>query len=190
MGPRHTAGRPGSRCRHERAGHARRRLGLVSTRRACQESARSRRHGDPGAHRDRRMAAPGLILSPSYQTITPRPAFGPTVVIPENSSPCNVAEPSPTKPAAPCADSVAANRKQAELFPSWRYHAFITDREGSAIFLDADHRNHAVVELNIRDLKEGAGMAHCPSGDFNANAAWTVLATVAHNMVRWIASLG
>jgi hypothetical protein len=80
--------------------------------------------------------------------------------------------------------------KQAELFPSWRYHAFITDREGSAIFLDADHRNHAVVELNIRDLKEGAGMAHCPSGDFNANAAWTVLATVAHNMVRWIASLG
>ena len=80
--------------------------------------------------------------------------------------------------------------KQAELFPSWRYHAFITDREGSAIFLDADHRNHAVVELNLRDLKEGAGMAHCPSGDFNANAAWTVLATVAHNMVRWIASLG
>ena len=80
--------------------------------------------------------------------------------------------------------------KQAELFPSWRYHAFITDREGSAIFLDADHRNHAVVELNIRDLKEGAGMAHCPSGDFNANAAWAVLATVAHNMVRWIASLG
>jgi hypothetical protein len=55
------------------------------------------------------MAAPGLILSPSYQTITPRPAFGPAVVIPENSSPCNVAEPSPTKPAAPCADSVAAN---------------------------------------------------------------------------------
>ncbi len=80
--------------------------------------------------------------------------------------------------------------KQAELFPSWRYHAFITDREGSAIFLDADHRNHAVVELNIRDLEEGAGMAHCPSGDFNANAAWAVLATVVHNMVRWIASLG
>ena len=54
--------------------------------------------------------------------------------------------------------------KQAELFPSWRYHAFITDREGSAIFLDADHRNHAVVELNIRDLKEGAGLVNCPSG--------------------------
>jgi hypothetical protein len=80
--------------------------------------------------------------------------------------------------------------KQAELFPSWRYHAFITDREGSAVFLDADHRHHAVVELAIRDLKEGAGMAHCPSGDFNANAAWAVLATIAHNMIRWLASLG
>jgi hypothetical protein len=80
--------------------------------------------------------------------------------------------------------------KQAELFPSWRYHAFITDRAGTAIFLDADHRQHAVVELAIRDLKEGAGMAHCPSGDFNANAAWVVLATIAHNMIRWLASLG
>jgi hypothetical protein len=80
--------------------------------------------------------------------------------------------------------------KQAELFPTWRYHAFITDREGTAVFLDADHRNHAVVELAIRDLKEGAGMAHCPSGDFNANAAWAVLATIAHNMLRWLSSLG
>ena len=80
--------------------------------------------------------------------------------------------------------------KQAELFPSWRYHAFITDREGTAVNLDADHRRHAVVELAIRDLKEGAGMAHCPSGDFSANAAWAVLATIAHNMIRWLASLG
>ena len=80
--------------------------------------------------------------------------------------------------------------KQAELFPSWRYHAFITDREGTAVFLDADHRHHAVVELAIRDLKDGAGMAHCPSGTFTANAAWSVLATLAHNMIRWVAALG
>jgi hypothetical protein len=45
--------------------------------------------------------------------------------------------------------------KQAELFPTWRYHAFITDREGTAVFLDADHRNHAVVELAIRDRRKG-----------------------------------
>jgi len=79
---------------------------------------------------------------------------------------------------------------QAELFPSWRYHAFITDREGSAVDLDADHRRHAVVELAIRDLKEGAGLSHCPSGAFNANAAWAVLATIAHNMLRWLSVLG
>lgn len=80
--------------------------------------------------------------------------------------------------------------EQAELFPSWRHHAFITDRLGTAVLLDADHRRHAVVELAIRDLKDGAGMTHCPSGDFNANAAWAVLATMAHNMIRWVAALG
>ena len=79
---------------------------------------------------------------------------------------------------------------QAELFPTWRYHAFLTDRIGSAVDLDADHRRHAVVELAIRDLKEGAGLSHCPSGEFNANAAWAVLATIAHNMLRWLSCLG
>jgi hypothetical protein len=76
------------------------------------------------------------------------------------------------------------------LFPDYRYHAFITDRVGDATFLDADHRRHAVVELAIRDLKEGSGLEHCPSGDFNANGAWAVLGSVAHNLVRWIAALG
>jgi hypothetical protein len=76
------------------------------------------------------------------------------------------------------------------LFPTYRYHAFITDREGEAVALDADHRRHAVVELAIRDLKEGSGLEHCPSGDFNANAAWAVLASIAHNLVRWVGSLG
>jgi hypothetical protein len=76
------------------------------------------------------------------------------------------------------------------LFPDYRFHAFITDREGDAVLLDADHRRHAVVELAIRDPKEGSGLEHCPSGDFNANGAWAVLATIAHNLVRWIGALG
>ncbi|HVB51750.1 MAG TPA: IS1380 family transposase [Acidimicrobiales bacterium] len=76
------------------------------------------------------------------------------------------------------------------LFPTFRYHAFITDRDGDAVTLDADHRRHAVVELAIRDLKEGSGLEHCPSGDFNANAAWAVLASIAHNLVRWVGALG
>ena len=34
------------------------------------------------------------------------------------------------------------------------------------------------------------GLRHCPSGRFNANAAWLLAATLAHNLLRWTASLG
>ncbi len=80
--------------------------------------------------------------------------------------------------------------KQADLFANWRHHAFITDGTGTAVELDVDHRAHAVVELAIRDLKEGAGLEHCPSGRFHANGAWAVLATVAHNLLRWVHLIG
>jgi Transposase DDE domain group 1 len=79
---------------------------------------------------------------------------------------------------------------QVQLWPDWRHHAFITDLDGDAVAVDADHRAHAVVELAIRDLKAGAGLTHCPSGRFNANAAWLVLTALAHNLLRWVASLG
>jgi hypothetical protein len=42
----------------------------------------------------------------------------------------------------------------------------------------------------IRDLKAGAGLAHLPSGRFAANSAWLLAATLAHNLIRWTASLG
>ena len=79
---------------------------------------------------------------------------------------------------------------QAMLWPDWRYHTFITNRQGGPVTLDADHRRHAVVELAIRDWKEGSGANHCPSGVFAANAAWLVLAALAHNLIRWVAALG
>jgi len=79
---------------------------------------------------------------------------------------------------------------QAQLFATWRYHAFVTNRVGTMIELDADHRRHAVCELAIRDLKAGAGLAHLPSGHFNANAAWLLAATLAHNLLRWTAVIG
>jgi hypothetical protein len=79
---------------------------------------------------------------------------------------------------------------QAELFPNWRCHAFVTDPVGTAVWLDADHRRHATVELCIRDLKAGVGLRHCPSGRFAANAAWLVIATLAHNLLRWVAAIG
>ena len=79
---------------------------------------------------------------------------------------------------------------QQQLFPTWRYHAFVTDRVGTATWLDADHRRHAVCELTIRDLKAGAGLAHLPSGHFAANSAWLLAATLAHNLLRWTVTIG
>ena len=59
---------------------------------------------------------------------------------------------------------------QLALFTAWDYHAFVTDREGELVEIEADHRRHAVVEQVIAELKS-AGLAHLPSGKFMANAA-------------------
>jgi len=82
------------------------------------------------------------------------------------------------------------DRAQARLWPDWRHHAFLTDLTGDAESLDAFHREHAVVELAIRDLKEGAGMEHVPSGQFFANGAWLCCAVLAHNLIRWTVTMG
>jgi DDE family transposase len=78
---------------------------------------------------------------------------------------------------------------QAELFPDWRHFAFLTNRTDPLEVVEAEHRQHAVVELAIRDLKDQA-LAHFPSGKFMANAAWTVIACLAHNLLRWTTLIG
>src|SRR4051794_27390835 len=78
---------------------------------------------------------------------------------------------------------------QAELWPHWRHFAFITDRTDDITIVEAEHRDHAVVEQVIADLKDQA-LAHFPSGHFHANGAWTVLAAIAHNLLRWTQLLG
>jgi hypothetical protein len=79
---------------------------------------------------------------------------------------------------------------QQALWPNWRHHAFVTNLDTETIAVDQFHRDHATVELAIRDLKEGAGLEHCPSGQFFANAAWLGCAVLAHNLVRWTVRLG
>ena len=80
---------------------------------------------------------------------------------------------------------------QAELWPNWRYHCFVTDRHDlDTVAADANHRGHATVELAIRDLKEGSGLSRCPSGRFFANGAWLACCVLAHNLARWTARLG
>ena len=80
---------------------------------------------------------------------------------------------------------------QAELWPSWRHHCFVTDRvDLDTCAADAYHRAHATVELAIRDLKDSAGLSRCPSGRFPANGAWLACCVLAHNLARWTARLG
>ena len=79
---------------------------------------------------------------------------------------------------------------QLALFANYRYHAFITDRDGEALDLEADHRRHAEIENAIRDLKYGVGLNHLPSGRFAANAAWLAVQVMAHNLARWTARIG
>jgi hypothetical protein len=78
---------------------------------------------------------------------------------------------------------------QAELWPDWRHFCFLTNRTEDIALVEAEHRDHAVVEQVIADLKDQA-LAHFPSGHFHANAAWTVLAVLAHNLLRWTQLLG
>ena len=79
---------------------------------------------------------------------------------------------------------------QLALFATYSYHAFITDREGDTLDLEADHRRHAEIENAIRDLKYGVGLNHLPSGRFPANAAWLAVQVMAHNLARWTTRIG
>ena len=82
-----------------------------------------------------------------------------------------------------------AQEKQTELFSYWRHFAFITNRDEDMHTVDSEHRGHAEVELVIRDLQDQA-LRHFPSGSFAANAAWTVIACLAHNLSRWTGTIG
>jgi hypothetical protein len=78
---------------------------------------------------------------------------------------------------------------QLALWPDWRHHAFLTNRRVPLLTADIDHRDHAQIELVIRDLKDQA-LAHFPSGNYSANSAWTVIAAMAHNLARWATLIG
>jgi catechol 2,3-dioxygenase-like lactoylglutathione lyase family enzyme len=79
---------------------------------------------------------------------------------------------------------------QLALLTLYDYHAFITDRDGETLELEADHRRHAEIENAIRDLKYGVALNHLPSGRFAANGAWLAIQVIAHNLARWTARIG
>jgi len=76
-----------------------------------------------------------------------------------------------------------AHAGQEELFGDYRHHAVFTNAQLGMLEAEAAHRDHAIVEQVIADLKAGP-LAHLPSGVFTANAAWTVLAAIAFNLTR------
>jgi hypothetical protein len=77
---------------------------------------------------------------------------------------------------------------QSEMFAVYRYHAIFTDSPEPMLAAEATHRDHAIIEQVIADLKDSA-LAHLPSGVFTANAAWLVCATIAHNLTRTAGAL-
>jgi hypothetical protein len=72
---------------------------------------------------------------------------------------------------------------QDPLFPVWRHHPFFTNNDEPAAEADITHRQHAICETVWSDLIDGP-WAHQPSGLFAANAAWTILAAITHNLLR------
>jgi len=72
---------------------------------------------------------------------------------------------------------------QGELFAAYRHHGVFTDSGRTMLQAESDHRDHAIVEQVIADLKSSA-LAHLPSGYFPANSAWLVLAAIAFNLTR------
>ena len=70
-----------------------------------------------------------------------------------------------------------------ELFPVWRYHPFFTNSTEPVTAADITHRQHAIIESVFADVIDGP-LAHLPSGSFTANSAWTVLASITHNLLR------
>lgn len=73
--------------------------------------------------------------------------------------------------------------EQGELFAAYRHHAFITNSTLSMVEADQRHRDHALVEQVIAELKDGP-LAHLPSGKYAANAAWVAHAVIAFNIAR------
>ncbi len=77
----------------------------------------------------------------------------------------------------------AGTGTQEELFTTYRYHAFITNSTLDTITADQHHRGHALIEQVIAELKNGP-LAHLPSGNYAANAAWASCAAIAFNIAR------
>jgi hypothetical protein len=82
----------------------------------------------------------------------------------------------------------SAPQGQSELFSVYRYHAVFTNSAEPMLIAEAHHRDHAIVEQVIADLKSSA-LKHFPSGQYHANGAWLTCAVIAYNLARAVGTL-
>jgi hypothetical protein len=155
---------------------------------------------DSGFHNAKlraRLAANGVLYSIGVRQTTaiaaaialiPEAAWVPLVDYPQSGE-AQIAETTTLQGERLIVRRVRTLGVQAQLFETWRHFAALTNRTEPLALVEAEHRDHATVELDIRDLLDQA-LAHAPSGQFAANAAWTVIATIAHNLHRWSELIG
>ena len=93
--------------------------------------------------------------------------------------------PTPATPSPPGSSCAACSTPTPKTprFPVWRHHPFFTNTPEPVTEADITHRQHAICETVWSDLIDGP-WAHQPSGWFPANAAWSILAAITHNLLR------
>jgi hypothetical protein len=82
----------------------------------------------------------------------------------------------------------ATPQGQHELFATHRYPAVFTDNPVPLTQAESQHRGHATIEQVFADLIDGP-LAHLPSSQFPAHAAWLHLAVTAPALTRTLGTL-
>jgi hypothetical protein len=78
---------------------------------------------------------------------------------------------------------------QAELWPDWRHFCFITNRSDDIALVEAEHRDHAVVEQVIRRPQRPSTGA-LPLRALPRQRRLDRFAALTHNLLRWTQLLG
>lgn len=82
--------------------------------------------------------------------------------------------------------------RQASLWEGgYRYWVFVTnDHCTDAVVLEAEHRQKAVVETGMAELKSNFGLHAFRKHGFMANWAWLLIVCLGHNLCCWAQHLG
>ena len=95
------------------------------------------------------------------------------------------------RPAPDRAPHPAHRRGPASSLAGWRHFGFLTDLDGDAAEVDAFHRDHATMSApSFRSRMASSTVSTFPLVTSVPNRAWLQCALLAHNLIRWTATLG